>query len=100
MKPQKAYRKGLGDGRKLLLHEKMKTRFISPAERFARCEGAAQSLGYKSIFSLALDNGISHQSTKASLNSPKMSLVRLEEFAVMLNCSVSFLTEQKIKGLK
>jgi len=100
MKTKKEQLKLEAGGRKRLLHESMKARFISPVERLARCESAAQTMGYKSIFSLALDHGISHQSMKSSLNSPKMTLVRMEELCEMLQCSVSYLTEDRIEGLR
>ena len=94
------YKAAVGKGRRDLLHQRMRQRFIGAEERHARCEAAAQSMGYKSIFSLGLEHGISHQSMKNSLRTPKLSLVRLEELCTMLNCSVSYLTERKIEGLK
>lgn len=87
-------------GRRALIHEQQKIRFISPMERMARCEAAAQSMGYRSIFSLGLEHGITHTSMKSSLNSVNPSVSRIEQLAIMLKCSVSYLTERKIVGLK
>ncbi len=88
------------EGRRQLLHGQMMQRFIGREERFARCEAAAKSMGYKNIYSLGKDNGISHQSMKSSMNSNRLSIVRLEELCTMLMCSVSYLTERDVVGLK
>ena len=100
MSDKDKFRRAAAEARRKLLHQRMRQRFIGIEERTARCEAAAQSIGYRSVFSLGLEHGISHQSMKNSLKSPKLSLVRLEELCTMLECSVSYLTERKIEGLK
>ena len=100
MPTPKEFASKAADGRRDLLHLQMRQRFIGREERFARCESAAKSMGYKNIFSLGRDHGVTHQSMKSSMNSNKLSVVRLEELCVMLKCSVSYLTERDIKGLK
>lgn len=96
----KDFQKAEAEGRRELVHQQMRMRFIGKEERAARCDAAAQSMGYKSIYTLGIENGISHQSMKSSLNSTRMSLTRMEELCTILKCSVSYLTERKIDGLK